>query len=306
MDLSIIIVNWNTRTLLRDCLAAVQANLGALQAEVWVVDNGSTDGSVEMLIALFPRVRLIRNRENRGFAAANNQALRRARGRYVLLLNTDTLVHGPVLADALRWMEAHPRTAVMGPRIVNPDGSPQISATRFPSLPLLALQTLGLTRITGLGRYRPPPPDAPRQVEVISGCAMLLRHSAIRAVGFLDESFFFYGEETDWCRRFARAGWQIDYVPLGRITHFGGGSVHALNHRRDVMLTEGTVRLHRKHGGLSAGIACFALLATFNASRALLWSLLSLSGRPAARTRARHFRAVLACTAQTWPKDGRR
>ena len=304
MDLSLIIVNWNTRDMLRDCLTTVHAGLGALQAEIFVVDNGSTDGSVQMLAAEFPRVICIANTENRGFAAANNQALERASGRHVMLLNTDTLVHDSVLSDAVAFLDANPLVAVMGPRILNRDGSVQPSSTAYPSLRHLAAQTLGLTRIRAFDSYRMAGWDRRdfRRVDVISGCAMLVRRAAIDQVGLLDAGFFFYGEETDWCRRFSDAGWQVVFAPVGEITHFGGGSVRSMNHRRDVMLTEGTVRLHRKHGGLLGGLACYALLAVFNASRALLWGAVSLARRPGATARARHFARVLADFGKAWPR----
>ena len=307
MDLSIILVNWNTRDMLRDCLASVFAGIGPLGVEVFVVDNGSDDGSAAMVGAEFPAVRVIANPDNRGFAAANNQALAHARGRHVMLLNTDTLVHGAVLPDAVAFMDAHPEVGVMGPRILNRDGSVQASATAYPTLPRLLGQTLGLNRIPALDGYRLSGWDRRglRRVEVISGCAMLVRGAAMRTVGLLDAAFFFYGEETDWCRRFARAGWQVVFAPVGEITHFGGGSVRRLDHRRDVMLTEGTVRLHRKHGGLAGGLACYALLGVFNASRAGLWSVVSLTRRPGAAARARHFRRVCADFGGAWPRGGR-
>jgi len=304
MDLSLIIVNWNTRDMLRDCLATVHAGLGKLRAEIFVVDNGSTDGSVQMLAAEFPGVICIANTDNRGFAAANNQALERASGRHVMLLNTDTLVHDSVLPDCVAFLDAHPQVAVMGPRILNRDGSVQPSSTAYPSLRHLLAQTLGLTRIKALDSYRMAGWDRRdfRRVEVISGCAMLVRRAAMAKVGLLDSGFFFYGEETDWCRRFSDAGWQIVFAPVGEITHFGGGSVRAMNHRRDVLLTEGTVRLHRKHGGLLGGLACYALLAVFNASRALLWGTVGLARRPGATARARHFTRVLADFGKAWPR----
>lgn len=298
MDLSIIIVNWNTRDLLRDCLASVETGLGPLQAEILVVDNGSTDGSIQMLMDRFPDLNLIANPTNRGFAAANNQALARALGRHVLLLNTDTLVHGAVLPDAVRWLDDNPQVAVLGPRILNRDGTVQGSASAFPSLYRLARQTLGLHKREAPNQGQ----TGPHRAEVISGCAMFVRRAAMAQVGLLDERFFFYGEETDWCRRFDRAGWGVVYAPLGEITHFGGGSVRRLNHRRDLMLTEGTVRLHAKHYGLAGGLACFALLVLFNISRALGWSALALVRRPQAATRARHFLGVVAGLGTAWPK----
>jgi GT2 family glycosyltransferase len=304
MDLSIIIINWNTQAMLRDCLNTVMAGLDGLTADVMVVDNASSDGSADMVTAEFPSVHLIRNAKNMGFAAANNQALRIATGRHVMLLNSDTLVHGDVLPRTVAYLDTHPHVGVMGPRILNSDGTTQVSATAFPSLGMLRLQTLGLTRFARFDRYRMTNWDRrdEREVEVISGCAMLIRKSAMEQVGLLDDDFFFYGEETDWCRRFAAAGWAVVYAPVGEITHFGGGSVRSLNHRRDVMLTEGTIRLHRKHYGLKGGIACFALLAAFNASRAVLWSGLSLVRRPAAADHARRFRAVLGDFGSVWPK----
>jgi GT2 family glycosyltransferase len=293
--------------MLRDCLASVLAGLGGLQTEVIVVDNGSTDGSPDMLAASFPQVVVIANSDNRGFAAANNQALALAQGRHVMLLNSDTLVHGAVLPDAVAFLDVNPRVGVMGPRILNRDGTVQASATAYPSLGRLVGQTLGLNGIAALDGYRMSGWDrqSQRSVEVISGCAMLVRRAAMEETGLLDAAFFFYGEETDWCRRFASAGWDVVFAPVGEITHFGGGSVRSLNHRRDVMLTEGTVRLHRKHGGLAGGLACYGLLGVFNASRAVLWLAVSLTRRPGAVARAQHFLAVCADFGRAWPRGVR-
>jgi GT2 family glycosyltransferase len=298
MDLSIVIVSWNTEALLGNCLKSVRPGLRALQAEVWVVDNGSEDGSLAMLARDFPEVRVIANAENRGFAAANNQALRQVSGRHVLLLNSDTLVHGNVLSDAVTWLDRHPDVGVLGPRILNRDGTVQGSSQPFPSLVRLVRQTLGLHKREAPNRGW----ARAHLTDVVSGCAMFVRAAAMAEVGLLDEGFFFYGEETDWCRRFTRAGWEVVFAPLGNITHFGGGSVRRLNHRRDVMLTEGTVRLHVKYNGLAGGLVCYALLALFNASRAVGWAGLALLRRPGAADRARHFAGVLASFHQAWPR----
>lgn len=302
MDLSIVIINWNTRDMLRDCLETVFAGLGELRAEVIVVDNASTDDSVAMLEAGFPQVRLVANQKNRGFAAANNQGFAMAKGRHVLLLNSDTLVLGQVLPAMVEWMDTHPTAAVMGPRVLNRDGSMQVSATGFPTLGRLLAQTLGLTRLAAFDyRMERWSRREERRVEVISGCCMLVRGAALAKVGPLDDAFFFYGEETDWCRRFADAGWEVVFAPVGEIIHFGGGSVRALNHKRDVMLTEGTVRLHRKHGGLVAGLACYGLLLGFNLSRALAWGILAVGGRAAHKARAGHFARVVGDFGKAWP-----
>lgn len=305
MDLSIVIVNWNTRDLLRDCLRTVYAGLGMLRAEVIVVDNASSDDSLAMLAGEFPAVRVIANAQNMGFAAANNQGFAVAKGRHILLLNTDTLVLGDVLPAMVAFMDANPQVGVMGPRVLNTDRSTQNSATGYPTLARLALQTLGLDRFAAFDTYRMAHWDRrdQRAVQVISGCAMMVRAGAMRAVGMLDANFFFFGEETDWCHRFAIAGWQIVFAPVGEIVHFGGGSVRRLHHKRDIMLTEGTVRLHRKHGGLVAGLACYALLFVFNLSRALVWSVAALV-LPSARPRARHFWGVVAGYGRAWPRLG--
>jgi GT2 family glycosyltransferase len=303
MDLSVVIVTWNTRDLLRDCVASVLAGLGPLKAEILVVDNASADGSAAMLRAEFPGVTLIESPRNLGFAGGNNLALARARGRHVLLLNTDTLVRGVVLPEAVAWLDGHPEAGVLGPRVLNTDGSVQVSCTGFPTLGRLTLQTLGLTRIARLDGYRLTGWDrsSERRVDVVSGAAMFVRRAAMAEVGLLDEGFFFYGEETDWCRRFARAGWQVVFAPIPAVTHFGGGSVRRLDHRRDVLLTEGTTRLHLKHGGRGAALACFALLAAHNLSRAAFWAVPALAGRPGARARAMHFARVVADLPRAWP-----
>lgn len=301
MDLSVILVNWNTCDLLRDCLNSIRAGTAGLKIELIAVDNGSTDASLAMLAADFPEVAVIANADNRGFAAANNQGLGVARGRHVLLLNTDTLVRGDVLARAVEWLDAHPQVGVMGPRVLNSDGTVQDSVKGWPGFRYLARQTLGLrrNRAVNLGLQEAAP------VPAVSGCAMFVRRAAIADVGLLDEAFFFYGEETDWCRRFARAGWGVHFAPVGEIMHFGGGAARRLDHRRDVLLTEGTVRLHRKHGGLAAGVAAYSLLAVFNASRGVLWGGMALMRRPGALARARHFARVVADYGQAWPRESR-
>jgi GT2 family glycosyltransferase len=312
MDLSIIIVNWNTRIMLRDCLASIPHPGKALDHEVIVVDNASEDGSTEMVATDFPEARLIRNRENLGFATATNQGLKMARGRHLLLLNSDTLVHGNVLADSVRYMEQHNDVGMMGCKVLNEDGSVQMTCSQFPSVLNLALQTFGLNRLhrpRWLRRYQMLDwaRDEEREVEVISGCYLLVRREVIDRIGMLDEDFFLYGEETDWCRRCATDGWKLVFAPVGQITHFGSGSSRQLNHRRDLMLTEGTIRLHRKHGGMPTAVGMWLLLLGFNTSRSIYWSLRSLPDpSEATLARAAHFRQIVRHFAQAWPTAGAR
>lgn len=304
INLSIVIVNWNTREILRECLESVFESPGGRAAQVIVIDNASDDGSAEMVAERFPQVLLLRNTENRGFAAANNQGFEQATGRHVLLLNSDTLVHGDVLAASVAWLDAHPDVAAMGCRVLNPDGTMQRTCSMYPSVLNQALMASGLWKLSWprfLGRYQMShwQRDSERDVEVISGCYLLVRREVIDSVGMLDESFFFFGEETDWCRRMRDAGWRLVFSPVGEITHYGSVSARKLNHRRDVMLTEAKVHLHRKHGGLGPALAVWLLAAGFNGSRAAYWSVRGLFST-SARARARHFRQVCANLGQAW------
>ncbi len=304
MDLSIVIVNWNTKDLLRECLNSIARSEHGLTLEIIVVDNASCDGSAEMLRDDFCQVTLIESNRNLGFAGGNNLALKRAAGRYVMLLNTDTLVHGTVLRDAVAWLDENPLVGVMGPRVLNADGSLQPSCSMFPSLRHLAMQTLGLTRVPRWDAYRLTGWDHAhtREVEVISGAAMFVRRSAMQQVGLLDEAFFFFGEETDWCRRFAQSGWRVVFNPIPEITHFGGGSVQSFKHTRDVMMTEATTRLHLKHRGVLGASICFLLLTFHNISRAIFWSIMSLVFNPRAAVRAVHFLRVSVDLWRAWPR----
>lgn len=311
IDLTILIVNWNTRDLLRDCLRSVEAGLVGVRAEVLLVDNGSTDDSLVMVSREFPTTRVIANPDNRGFAAANNQGIAAARGRHVLLLNSDTVVHGTVLRDSVEYLDRHPEVGAMGCRVRNPDGTLQPSCLRFPTLPHLALLTSGLFRlhrrpVVGaiLGRYHYGGFGFDRELDVhsVTGCYLLVRREAIAAAGLLDEAFFFYGEETDWCRRIRDAGFRVRFAPVGEITHLGSGSSRRLDHRRDLLLSEGLVRLHHKHEGRASAAAAWLLLLGFNASRAALWSLASWVRRDArSRQRRGHFVRVVRAFDRTWP-----
>lgn len=230
MDVSIIIVNWNTRQLLRECLQSISRHAGEVSFEVIVVDNHSTDASAEMVAAEFPQVHLIRNKDNRGFAAANNQGIAIARGRYVLLLNSDTQVLEGTLAKSIAFADAHPKAAVVGCRTVFPDGRLQINCYLFPGLLNLGLSLTHLAfifpRNRFLGRRRLTwwNYDTPRQVDGVAGCFMLTRAEAIRQVGPLAEDYFMYSEDTDWCWRFARAGWKVMYTPEPRLIHVRAAS----------------------------------------------------------------------------------
>lgn len=305
-DLSIVVVSYNTLGMTKECLASIERNQVGLAMQIIVVDNNSQDGSVAMIKAEFPHVELIENEENRGFAAANNQAFVRCRGRFILLLNSDTIVLDEVLRASVEYLEHHPQVGAMGCQVLNPDRTVQSTCSGFPTLARLLAMTLAVDKISGLfylDQYlmRWWQRDAEREVEVISGCYLMIRGEILENVGLLDESFFFFGEETDWCRRMREAGWKLVFAPVGRIIHHGGGSVKKLNFKRDIMLTAATVRLHRKYGSLAAEVAAYAILMGFNLSRAALWSIFACVSRRG-KERSGHFLKVVASWRVCWPR----
>ncbi len=228
MDLSVVIVNWNTEALLRDCLKSVFGTVEGITFEVIVVDNASSDGSVAMLKVEFPQVRRIENYDNRGFAAANNQAFRIMTGRYALLLNSDTVLTDGAVHELYTFMEEHPEAVMACGQLLNADGSKQNSIASFPTL-LSLLVNVPLLETLFPGKYPSKRQDYQRPIEVDSGigACLIVRKSAIDGVGGLDERYFFFFEETDWARTMRDAGWKIYHVPTARIYHFQGKSVGA-------------------------------------------------------------------------------
>lgn len=232
MDLSVIIVNYNVRDFLGNALTSVFQALRGMEGEVIVVDNASDDGSAEMVEERFPAATLIRNPRNLGFAAANNAALGRARGRYLLLLNPDTVVQEDTFQTIVRFLDDHPRAGMAGCRILNPDGTLQPACRRSFPTPWVAF-----TKISGLsalfpnsrifGRYNLGylDPEGTYEVDAISGSFMAVRREAFEQVGGLDEEYFMYGEDLDWCYKIRRAGWQVWYVSGTRIIHYKGESI---------------------------------------------------------------------------------
>ncbi|MDI6725993.1 MAG: glycosyltransferase family 9 protein [Smithellaceae bacterium] len=226
LSLSVVIVNWNTRDLLKNCLQSVISTALDLSWEAIVVDNASTDGSAEMVQAEFPAVRLISNRVNRGFAAANNQAFALMRGRYALLLNSDALLTEGSLQALFSFMEDHREAGMAAGQLLNADGSRQNSIAAFPTITTLLLN-MSLLEILWPRRYPGKRYDhpAPREVDSVIGACMIVRKDAMDAVGWFDERYFFFFEETDWACRMRQAGWKVFHVPAARIYHLQGQSV---------------------------------------------------------------------------------
>ncbi len=263
--LSIVIVNWNTRELLRKCLASIFAYPPVGTLEVWVVDNASTDGSSAMVKHAFPSVNLIENQVNTGFAQANNQALRQCRAEYMLLLNPDTEVLPAALSTMLAFMQTSPQVGALGPRILNPDRTLQTSCYPVPTLTrefwrLFHLDTLWPYGVYHMAHWKL---DVSRQVEVLLGACLLLRKSVLDEVGLLSEDYFMYTEEVDLCYRIAQKNWKIHWVPTAEIIHYGGQSTRQASRQMFIHLYQSKILFFRKHyGRLGAFLYKIILLLT--------------------------------------------
>lgn len=229
IELSICTVTYQARDYLRGCLDSILAHPPALSYEIIASDNHSTDGSLEMLAQEYPQVQVIQNSRNMGFAAPTNQALRRARGRFLLLLNPDTIVHPGAFDRLVEFLQAHPQVGICGPKVLNSDGSLQMPCRRGESRPWAVFSYfLGLSRLFPhsklFGGYllNYLPEDEIHAVDGVSGSCMLIRAEVIKRIGYLDERFFAYQEDADFCFRARQAGWEVYYVPTAQITHFGG------------------------------------------------------------------------------------
>jgi N-acetylglucosaminyl-diphospho-decaprenol L-rhamnosyltransferase len=221
-DLTVIIVSWNTRDLTRQCLQSLRPWPDLM--EVIVVDNASTDGSVDLVATEFPEVKLIRNRDNVGFARGNNQGIAVSSGRYVLLLNSDTIVKPQALTDLVLYMDHHAGVGAVCPRLLTAHGEPQAFA--FGSDPSIGyLLKRGLHRLLQHRAIHDWRTDQIQPVDWVSGACLLVRHAVIDQVGGLDENIFMYFEDADWCKRIRQAGWQVMFNPRIEIVHLGGQSL---------------------------------------------------------------------------------
>lgn len=253
--LSVVIVNWNVRDLLARALESIRSSWPAPESiEVIVVDNASQDGSADMVRSAFPAVHLIASGQNRGFTGGNNLGIRAATGEYVLLLNPDTEIVADALGTMVTYLQEHPDVALVGPKLLDPDGSPQSSRRRFPSLSVLFLESTWLQSLLPRRRlqqyYVDDVEDSGIQdVDWVTGAAMMVRREVIETVGLLDEGFFMYCEELDWCRRIRSAGWRIVYVPAAQVIHYGGKSSDQVVAARHIYFQSSKVRYTRKHHG---------------------------------------------------------
>ena len=275
--LSIVVVSWNTRDLLRECVGSALTAAERLNGpvEVIVVDNASSDGSADMVAKSFPAVRVIRNSSNAGFAAATNQGLRAGRGRFLMLLNPDTKGTPDFLRVLMSFIETDPAAGAVGPRLVGSDGEDQVSCYPLPTLGKEAWRLFHLDRLREVATYpvRQWPVGVPRRVESIQGACMLIRREALEQTGLLDERFFIYTEEIDLCRRLVDAGWSIFWVPAAEIVHYGGASTIQVSRRMFIELYRSKVQYFRKHLGAIGAVGYKTVLLAAALPRVLLTPL---------------------------------
>ncbi len=259
-DIDIVIVSYNCAGFLRECLRALPLACAHLDWRCWVVDNGSTDGSPDVTLETMPQANLIRNSTNAGFSRANNQALVLADARYFLLLNPDTVPAPDALAALVAFMDSNADAGACGPMLLNSDGTNQPNGRRFPTVYREFLAVTGLKRLsprfyqTEL-EYGRADFNKPAEVDYLMGACLLVRSEAARQVGLLDESYFMFYEEVEWCRRLKQVGWRIWYVPEARVVHHWMGSVRLAPKRMTRAFYVSQVRYFRQTGGPVAGAA---------------------------------------------------
>jgi len=308
IDLSVILVSWNTREHLKECLGSLYREKKNISCEVFVVDNASTDGSREMIRSNYPQVVLIENHSNVGFAKANNQALRKCSGKYVLLLNPDTEVLRSCLENMLDFMEKHPDAGAAGCRILNSKGElePFRTAKRFPT-PLtkffvdMHMDRL-LPKIKLLGQYSMVGWDRSdtREVDVLSGAFMFIRREVILDVGLLDERFFLLAEDIDWCWRIKHKNWKILFNPHAEIIHHAGKAIDQVPFVRlkNAILSH-LLYFEKYHKRYDVVVFRF-LQSITHVSKAVFWLCKFLSGKKpiyAWKNSKAHFKAFYYCFA---------
>ncbi len=285
-DVSIIIVNFNTRDITCACLQSIYGHPHEYEYEVIVVDNGSTDGSANMIARRFSKAQLIANQDNRGFAAANNQGMEIARGRYLLLLNSDTQVDGETLRSTLAFADRTQDIGIIGCRAFRKDGTQQSTLFRDIHLRDVALNVFIpnniIRRSNFLARSRYPGInlDLVQQVDVVAGCFMFVRREALEQVGPMYEGFFMYGEEADWCFRFRRAGWRVSYFPGASILHYGNVSTARCPDEMSLEMAKSQLLLLQRTQGRVVACIANVLMLLRDLPRAIFWKIVSRTSRP--------------------------
>jgi GT2 family glycosyltransferase len=299
-SISIVIVNWNTKDLLLDCIRSIRQASCARDAEIIVVDNASTDGSVQA-VAQLPNITVISNKTNRGFAAANNIGIRASSGRYVCLINSDVKVLEGCLDSMREYMDRNPKVGLLGPQVLNKDMSFQASCAELPSIRNTLMQALMLDKLfprVGLFRARLVHDfdyEKTQEVEVLSGCFLMARREALERVGLLDERFFIYKEDVDWCKRFADAGWGVRFYPAARAIHYGGASSSAAPAAFLIEMEKANLQYWHKHHGLLACNMAAAISLAHYCLRMCAWAVIHVLKQGRSITAKQKVRNYAAC-----------
>jgi len=317
VDLSIIIVSWNVAPLLAACLDSIAAApivrvapegaaLGehGPRVEVIVVDSASADGSAGMVRERYPWVHLLAEPENIGFTRGNNAGLAQARGRCLMLLNPDTVVHGDALNRLVAALDADPAVGIVGPRVLNADGSTQSTRRRFPTVATAFFESTWLQGCAPRGLIErftvaDQPDDGTFEVDWVQGCALAARRAVYEQIGGLDPGYVMFSEELDWCRRARDAGWRVLYLGAAEITHYGGQSTAQIETQKHIYFQESKIRYFRKYHGRAVALALRGFLVLSYGGQLALEALKGLLGHKRALRRARvaTYRRVMAALA---------
>lgn len=261
-ELTIVIVSWNARRFVQKCLSSLQAATIGLDTEVFVIDNASSDGTPELIEQQFPKIKLIRNPMNAGFAAANNIGIVLSRGKYVALINSDVEVPAGCLQKMICYLDRYPSVGMLGPKMLTSSGSAAPSCMRRPSLRILLTHALGLASfLPNLNLHVQNPESLGTQsVDVLNGWFWLVRKEALDQVGLLDERFFMYGEDIDWCHRFWNGGWKVVYFPDAEAVHYGGASSARAPVRFYIEMQRANLQYWRRYHGLISQTAFLLII----------------------------------------------
>jgi N-acetylglucosaminyl-diphospho-decaprenol L-rhamnosyltransferase len=271
-DISVVLVCWNNKSYLDPCLQSLYEGGLKSSFDVIVVDNGSMDGSQQMLADKYPDVKLIQNKDNVGLGKASNQGVQATKGRYVLLLNNDTIVNRPSLDAMVEFLEQNPKAGAVGGKLLNPDGTIQAGYNYFSSLPQEFLVATRLGPLLHPGYPAVMNADEIKSVDWLGSACLMLRRSALDQIGLLDEGYFIYGDETDLQYRLKQADWDIYFLPHATTIHYGGRSMDRWPRRK--MVYRGKMLFYRKHYGFFRTLALRVMLAILTIAKLIPWVIL--------------------------------
>lgn len=297
--LTIVIVSWNSKGFLLDCLRSLAAQEEFISGSyhIVVVDNASDDGTAEAVYAFDPTITVIRNTTNIGFAAGNNLGISSTDSQYIALINPDVIVSANCVALLCRYLNEHPNVGLIGPKVFNPDGTIQHSYWAMPTLKDRLRRAFGMRsrEFAGVPSRNGACPDRVKPVGVLSGCFWMVRRSALNDVGLLDEDFFMYAEDTDWCKRFWKAQWKVVYVPEATAIHYGGGSSAKVPVRSYIEMHRANLQYWRKHHGSLGQVSVRAIMLLHQVLRIVGGGLLFFTFRSKRESIRPIIRRSVAC-----------